>query len=71
MPKKVIVFTAYKDKDKAEEKLKELTPTDNILYFRIANSELSVHTLGGSIFSCVNPFKPTRGHRATIIYVDK
>ena len=69
MPKRVIVFTAYRDK--AEEKLKELTPTDNILYFRIANSELSVHTLDGGIFSWVNPFKPARGHRATTIYVDK
>ncbi len=69
MPKRVIVFTAYRDK--AEEKLKELTSMDNILYFRIANSELSVYTLDGGIFSWVNPFKPTLAYRATTIYVDK
>ena len=69
MPKRVIVFTAYRDK--AEEKLKELTPTDNILYFRIGGSGLSVYTLDGGIFSWVNPFEPARGHKATKIYVDK
>lgn len=69
MPKRVIVFTAYRDK--AEEKLKELTSMDNILYFRITNPELSVYTLDGGIFSWVNPFASTRGHKASTIYVDK